>query len=44
MRVNSEESRLQTGNLAVVHDGEWHELINDTDRDVEILVIQVVLR
>jgi mannose-6-phosphate isomerase-like protein (cupin superfamily) len=44
MRVDGEEARLQIGNLSVVRNGEWHELINDTDCDVEILVIQVGLR
>ena len=41
MRVSGEEKRLQKGALAVVRDGEWHELINDTDENVDILVIQV---
>jgi mannose-6-phosphate isomerase-like protein (cupin superfamily) len=41
MRVSGEEARLQKGALSIVRDGEWHELINDTDQDVEILVIQV---
>ena len=44
MRVNGEEARLRRGSLAVVRDGEWHELVNDTAWNVEILVFQVGLR
>jgi mannose-6-phosphate isomerase-like protein (cupin superfamily) len=41
MRVQGEERRLSKGDVAVVHSGQWHELINDTNEDVEIFVIQV---
>ncbi len=41
MRVQGEERRLSKGDVAVVHSGQWHELINDTNQDVEIFVIQV---
>ncbi len=44
MRVNGEEARLRRGSFAVVRDGEWHELVNDTAWNVEILVIQVGLK
>ena len=44
MRVNGEEARLEAGSLSVVRDGEWHELVNDTDVNVEILVVQAALR
>ncbi len=44
MRVNGEERRLRRGSFAVVHDGEWHELLNDTSWNVEVLVIQVGLK
>jgi hypothetical protein len=43
VRVNDQEARLARGSLTIVHDGEWHELINDTSDKVEILVIQVHL-
>jgi quercetin dioxygenase-like cupin family protein len=43
VRVNGEAMRLEKGNVTVVRSGEWHELVNDTDRDVEILVIEVGL-
>jgi 3-dehydroquinate synthetase/mannose-6-phosphate isomerase-like protein (cupin superfamily) len=41
MRVENEERRLEKGDVAVVHSGQTHELINDTPVDVEIFVIQV---
>jgi mannose-6-phosphate isomerase-like protein (cupin superfamily) len=41
MRVSGQEARLQKGTLSIVRHGEWHELINDTNHDVEILVVQV---
>jgi mannose-6-phosphate isomerase-like protein (cupin superfamily) len=41
VRVNGREARLEPGSLAIVHDGEWHELVNDTAQGVEILVIQL---
>lgn len=44
MRVNGEEARLRRGSFAVVRDGEWHELVNDTAWNVEIMVIQVGLK
>ncbi len=43
MRVNGEEARLHRGSLSIVRDGEWHELINDSSQDVELLVIQAGL-
>ena len=43
MRVQGEERRLSKGDLAVVHSGQWHELINDTNENVEIFVIQVLI-
>jgi mannose-6-phosphate isomerase-like protein (cupin superfamily) len=41
VRINGEEARLEKGSVAVVRSGEWHELVNDTDEEVEILVVQV---
>lgn len=41
MRVQNEERRLSRGDVAVVHSGETHELINDGPEDVEIFVIEV---
>ena len=41
MRVSGEEARLPPGSFSIVRSGEWHELINDTEHVVEILVIQV---
>ena len=41
MRVDGEERRIRRSDIAVVHSGEWHELINDTEDDVEIFVVQV---
>jgi quercetin dioxygenase-like cupin family protein len=41
MRVDGEESRLAPGSFSIVRSGEWHELINDTSTDVEILVWQI---
>jgi mannose-6-phosphate isomerase-like protein (cupin superfamily) len=41
MRVNGEEKRLTSGCVTVVHNNGWHELVNDTDSNVELLVIQV---
>lgn len=43
MRVDGEERRLGRGSFAIVRNGEWHELVNDTEQDVEILVMQVGL-
>lgn len=43
VRVRDEERRLRAGDVAVVHSGESHELINDTDADVTIFVVQVGL-
>lgn len=43
MRVNGEQRRIARGTVAVVHNDGWHELINDTSENVEILVIQVRL-
>jgi len=43
MRVGDEHRRLVRGSVSVVHSGESHQLINDTQENVEILVIQVRL-
>jgi len=43
MRVSGQERRISRGTVAVVHNDGWHELINDTSENVEILVIQVRL-
>jgi mannose-6-phosphate isomerase-like protein (cupin superfamily) len=39
--VDGEERRAGRGTAAVVRTGQWHQLINDTPHDVEILVVQV---
>ena len=41
VRVNATEARLEMGSLAIAHQNDWHELINDSDQPVEILVIQI---
>jgi mannose-6-phosphate isomerase-like protein (cupin superfamily) len=41
MRVDGEERRLCSSDVAVVRSGGWHELINDTLEDVGIFVVQV---
>jgi len=41
VKVQGEERRLIEGAVAVVHSGQWHELVNDTPQDVRIFVIQV---
>lgn len=41
MRVDGQEKRLEKGDISVVRSGQWHELLNDTADDVEILVVQV---
>ncbi len=41
--VNGEERRLRPHDVAVVRSGQWHELRNDTEVDVEIFVVQVRL-
>jgi mannose-6-phosphate isomerase-like protein (cupin superfamily) len=43
MRVNGQARRLYGGSFSVVRSGEWHELVNDTCANVEILVFQVHL-
>lgn len=43
VRVNGHTARLLTGSFSVVRSGEWHELVNDTPANVEILVFQVHL-
>jgi|SRR5262252_6008638 len=43
MRVSGTQQRISRGTVTVVHNGGWHELINDTSENVEILVIQVRL-
>ncbi|MBI4475502.1 MAG: cupin domain-containing protein [Acidobacteria bacterium] len=39
--VDDEQRRLQCGSIAVVRSGQKHGLHNDTERNVEIFVIQV---
>jgi mannose-6-phosphate isomerase-like protein (cupin superfamily) len=41
MQVSGSQQRLSRGAVAVVHNHGWHELINDTNENVEILVVQV---
>jgi oxalate decarboxylase/phosphoglucose isomerase-like protein (cupin superfamily) len=41
MRVSGTERRISSGTVAVVRNDGWHELINDTSGNVEILVVQV---
>ena len=41
MRVSGRQQRVSRGTVAVVRNDGWHELINDTSENVEILVIQV---
>jgi mannose-6-phosphate isomerase-like protein (cupin superfamily) len=41
MRVAGSEARLHPGSFSIVRSGEWHELVNDTKDEVEILVVQV---
>lgn len=41
MRVSGRQHRVSPGTVAVVPNGGWHELINDTSENVEILVVQV---
>jgi mannose-6-phosphate isomerase-like protein (cupin superfamily) len=41
MRVDGTERRLRRSDVTVVRSGGWHELINDTQADVEIFVVQV---
>ena len=41
--VDGQERRMVKGALSVVHSGQSHGLKNDTDKDVEIFVIQVRL-
>ena len=41
MRVSGRERRVSRGTVAVVHNDGWHELVNDTSENVEILVVQV---
>lgn len=38
--VNGERRRLHSNDVAVVRDGQWHELVNDTGSDVTIFVVQ----
>lgn len=38
--VEGERRRLTVHDVAVVRDGQWHELQNDTSSDVTILVVQ----
>jgi mannose-6-phosphate isomerase-like protein (cupin superfamily) len=39
--VDGTARRANAGSIVVVHSGEWHELVNDTDQAVAIFVIQV---
>lgn len=41
VRIEDDKRRLRRGDIAVVRSGQSHELINDTEEPVEILVIQV---
>jgi len=43
MRIDDDERRMAPGDVAVVHPNGWHELINDTNSDVQIFVVQVRL-
>ena len=44
IEAGSEKRRLAIGDVVVVHSGEAHSLINDTETDVQIFVIQVRLK
>ena len=39
--IDDEENRLLPGSVAVVRSGQTHQLINDTQNDVSIFVVQV---
>ena len=39
--INGQQVRLHAGGFSVVRSGGWHELVNDTENDVEIVVVQV---
>jgi mannose-6-phosphate isomerase-like protein (cupin superfamily) len=39
--VNGQERRLERGSIAVVRSGQTHQLVNDTNENVAIFVIQV---
>ena len=41
VRVNERQARLGPGSLSLVHDGGSHALINDTQEDVALLVVQI---
>lgn len=41
MRVDGVERRLGPSDVTVVRSGGWHELINDSQDDVQIFVVQV---
>lgn len=41
VKVMADERRLSRGDVAVVRSGQSHQLVNDTEQDVEILVFQV---
>ena len=43
VKVEEEERRLKRGSIAVVHSGQSHQLINDSDEEVAIFVIQLRL-
>jgi mannose-6-phosphate isomerase-like protein (cupin superfamily) len=43
IRVDGHEVRASPGMIALVRSGQSHELVNDTDEEVEILVVQIPL-
>ncbi len=43
VRVNERQARLGPGSLSLVRDGGSHTLINDTQEDVSLLVVQMRL-
>lgn len=42
--VSGRQHRARPGTISVVRSGEWHELQNDTEAEVTILVFQVSMR
>jgi mannose-6-phosphate isomerase-like protein (cupin superfamily) len=42
--VNGRDNRGKPGTLSIVRSGEWHSLINDTNSEVTILVVQARVR
>ena len=41
INVDGQERRVERGSIAVVRSGQMHRLVNDTDENVAIFVIQV---